>query len=528
MKKKTINLSWPAGLYGFTQDEKQEKFSRGKLKVFYRGETADHRYFSESFSNELIKTLPYTPVVGFYDDDKDDFVGHATEQQILGIVDPRTDVEFKLLDDGNTWAICDVVLYTERPGKVGELAKKIEGHKQSLEMDPKTLKYNINYDERKHFKNIEFTAGEFIGVSVLGEDQRPAFTGSAFFNDNSVFEQKMKLLKNYCESNGQIDGGNSMNINDFMKLSWGEISTKVAEAIEKEYGSEYYTYLIDMFDNSAVVRFYSLLDGSNKLMRIDYSNNNDNIVLGNIRECRITYEDITIEKGVDQAEEITSVDVVDNSANDIQNKEEDGECAVTNEQSAEESFKNEESEDEDKESEDKVEDKESEDKDEDKLLKDEEFKKKKCKLTEVNEDEKDKKDSFENQPENCAAAAPDTNAENTETDIKVSVENENSAENQSSSTSFTESERAELEALKKAKKVEFLNSYKDILSEEEFNKYSISLDNFTEEGLELELLRKFKENAGQNKKVRAFAFAPVPENVETKSLDDIVKVYLNR
>lgn len=286
----------------------------------------------------------------------------------------------------------------------------------------------------------------------------------------------------------------------------------MAEAIEKEYGSEYYTYLIDMFDNSAVVRFYSLLDGSNKLMRIDYSNNNDNIVLGNIRECRVTYEDVTIEKGVDQAEEITSVDVVDDSANDIQNKEEDGECAVTNEQSAEESFK----------------DKECENKDEDKLLKDEESEKEKCKLTEINEDEKDKKDSFENQPENCAAAAPDTNAENTETDIKVSVENENSAENQSSSTSFTESERAELEALKKAKKVEFLNSYKDILSEEEFNKYSISLDNFTEEGLELELLRKFKENAGQNKKVRAFAFAPVPENVETKSLDDIVKVYLNR
>lgn len=297
----------------------------------------------------------------------------------------------------------------------------------------------------------------------------------------------------------------------------------MAEAIEKEYGSEYYTYLIDMFDNSAVVRFHSLLDGSNKLMRIDYSNNNDNIVLGNIRECRITYEDITTEKGVDQAEEITSVDVVDDSANDIQNKEEDGECAVTNEQSAEESFKDKECEDKDKD-----EDKEYEDKDEDKLLKDEEFKKKKCKLTEINEDEKDKKDSFENQPENCAAAAPDTNAENTEIDIKVSVENENSAENQSSSTSFTESERAELEALKKAKKVEFLNSYKDILSEEEFNKYSISLDNFTEEGLELELLRKFKENAGQNKKVRAFAFAPVPENVETKSLDDIVKVYLNR
>jgi len=221
MKKQTINYSWPATLSGFSTDSAQENFTRGKLKVFYKGETADHRYFSDSFSEEVVKTLPYTPVVSYYDEEKEDFVGHSTEQAIYGIVDPCVAPSFETDEDGKSWCVCDVVLYTKRPGKVGEIADKIIGHKQSLELDPKTVKYTVNYDEKRHFKNIEFTAGTFIGVSVLGEDQQPAFTGSEFFNYNEDFAKKMEILRNYCERKlDQVDnGGNSMNFSEFMKLS---------------------------------------------------------------------------------------------------------------------------------------------------------------------------------------------------------------------------------------------------------------------------------------------------------------------
>ena len=232
-----INFSWPAQLSDFAKDTVQENFSRGKLKVFYKGETADHRFFSDSFSEELIKSLPYTPVVSYYDEEKEDFVGHATEQQVLGIVDPCKEPSFEEDEEGKVWCICDVVLYTERPDKVGDLAKKIVGHKQSLELDPSSVQYKINYDEKKHFKNIEFTAGKFVGVSVLGNDQKPAFTGSAFFTCDENFENKMKLLREYCEKQNdpQEEGGNEVNLQEFMKLSWGEVSTKVEQAVAKEY-----------------------------------------------------------------------------------------------------------------------------------------------------------------------------------------------------------------------------------------------------------------------------------------------------
>ena len=154
MKKQPINFSWPAILSDFSTDPAQENFSRGKLKVFYQGETADKRYFSKAFAEELVKTLPYTPVVGKYDEEKDDFVGHATNQQIFGIVDPIRPYSFEEDEDGKVWCVCDVVLYTERPGRLGELAKKIIGHQQSLELDPQSVKYVVNYDEKRRFKNI--------------------------------------------------------------------------------------------------------------------------------------------------------------------------------------------------------------------------------------------------------------------------------------------------------------------------------------------------------------------------------------
>jgi len=103
MKKRPISFNWPATLsFSADNSNENERFSRGKLRVFYKGETADHRYFSDDFSEELVKSLPYTPIVSHYDEEKDDFVGHATEQDIYGIVDPRGEVSFETDDKGIT------------------------------------------------------------------------------------------------------------------------------------------------------------------------------------------------------------------------------------------------------------------------------------------------------------------------------------------------------------------------------------------------------------------------------------------
>ena len=515
MKKRVINCSWPAYLSDFSKDAIQENFSRGKLKVFYKGETADHRYFSEAFSQELIKSLPYTPVVSYYDEEKEDFVGHATEQQVLGIVDPCIAPSFEKDDNGIEWCICDVVLYTERPDKVGDLAKKIVGHKQSLELDPNTVKYVINYDERMHFKNVEFTAGKFVGVSVLGNDQKPAFAGSEFFTYNDQIESKMKILREYCEAkHDQLVGGNEMNLKEFMKLSWGDVSLKVEELICKEYCNEWFTSIVDMYEDSAIVRFYSYEGCTSKLMRIKYSvDENGNVTLGDINEVHVTYEDVnvsTIEKtGVSQTTETMTTSETDEFAGCGDRKQK---CDDIDEDD-----------DDDPDNEEPYEGDKEED-DEDMVCGDP--KKKEDEMV-CGDGEKKKESQCEVVDANTAQV---TNAEVIETTKKVSVDDEQIEKENSGATSFTESERAELNSLKREKKVNLLKSYKEYLTSEEYGDFESRIDTFEVDTLEMELLKKYKTHKEEEPQhtMRAFAlFTPEKENARNV-LDDFVRKNLNR
>ena len=503
---KPISCSWPVQFSDFKIDEDQKRFSRGKLAVFYKGETPDHRYFSDDFADQVIKTLPYAPIVSHYDAEKDDFVGHATEQDIYGIVDPCVEPTFEVREDGNTWAICDTVYYTERPDQLGEIAKKIEGHSQSLELDPKTVKYVINYDDKKHFKNVEFTAGSIIGVSVLGKEQKPAFTGSAFFNYNETFEEKMKLLKEYCESKSvQNIGGNQMNLQEFMTLSWGEIASKVEQAIFNEYGQEYYTYIVDLYDGNAVFRAYSYIDGSSHLFQINYSLEENAITLGDIVEVHVTYEPIeTKEAQGDKNAPFTE----NNNESEEQPVEEP--TVVSTEPIAED------------------------------LTQAKEIVKEPVDTADsadpIEQSEGEKNSFSEEQPtettvsENAAEsstdaepAANDFSADNTQTQ-KVGAENENDQETSSSSATLAESERAEFEALKREKKVNLINSFKDSLSDDEFNKFMENVDSTDYDALNVELLETYKrKNEGKPSPRRVFAFTPKNNASKDSELYNYIK-----
>lgn len=500
--RKKINCSWPAKLMDFSQDSKQENFSRGKLKVFFKGETEDKRFFSDAFAKTLIETLPYTPVVSYYDEEEQDFVGHASEQNIYGIVDPCTEITFETEDDGKEWCICEVVLYTERPDRVGDIAKKIVGHKHSLELDPRSVEYVINYDERKHLKNIEFTAGKFVGVSVLGENQKPAFTGSEFFAKNEQFESKIRILREYCEhSKEQDQGGATMNLSEFMKLTWGDKCEAVAGAIESEYGNEYYNYIVDMYDDSAIVRLYSYIDGSKSLVRIKYSmTDNGEVTLGDVNEVRMTYVDVekpSTDNDVDNAtnnevfeetkvedEEVATIIIEEDHENFEEVNETD---VVSAEEVIEETFENEDTASEET-------------------------------NTVVVAEEVTETETFEASESNADIVTPN--------EMEASVkDNENKQpEETSSSTAFAESERTELETLRREKKIELVNSYKDNLTEEEFNSFISNIDSFeSTENLELELLKAYKKNTSEVQPMRAFNMF-VPNQTSENELNS----YMNR
>jgi hypothetical protein len=277
----------------------------------------------------------------------------------------------------------------------------------------------------------------------------------------------------------------------------------------QEYGEEAYTYIVDMFEDSAIVRFYSYIDGTCKLMRVKYSCTAEGVVtLGNVNEVHVVYEDVvtasstatvTEETGVEQTtpEEVTqattevvesTAEVVESTAEvvDSEPKVEEPSPEVVNAETTVET------------------------------------------TTEVTEETANEGPVAAACDSEAASAAQVSNAEVTEVTenvTKVSVENEEpKQEENSSSTSFTESERAEFETLKREEKIGLINSYKDNLSEEEYNNFMASVDMKSKDELEVELLKAYKQYAEEELKKpraeRAFSFAPIL-NIKEKKQDSL-------
>lgn len=177
----------------FNLSEKNPFITHARLKIFYVGMTDDGRLFTEDFSNKLIKTLPQSPVVAYFDEESEDFKAHNQKQYAYGYVPENAKIYFEEEAD-KVWAFTDVVLFTGRKDNIGEVANKIIGMQHSLELDPETVKYVINKDSSGKVKNIEFTEGNFIGLSVVGKKEKPAFNGSHFFTIEEESEMANALL----------------------------------------------------------------------------------------------------------------------------------------------------------------------------------------------------------------------------------------------------------------------------------------------------------------------------------------------
>lgn len=517
MKKIKFNTSIPASLYDFSS-EPNEKFSRAKLKMFYIGETPDHRLFTEKFSQELVKTLPYTPIVSQYDVEQGDFKGHAAEQNIYGIVDPLGQVSFEKAEDGKTWLICDVVLYTERTDMVGEIAKKIPGKSHSLEMDPNTVQYTVNYDNKMKIQNIEFIKGELIGASVLGDNQKPAFTGSTFFSQDSDFQHKMEILKDYCLSKQKEERGIDMEgtILNFIELSWGEKTKLVFDALEQRYG-QYHVYPIDWFDSSVVAYIYYDQTDSTILTRIFYSFENEMVTLGDAEQVRIAYEAINkATEIVEEAQETVETAEEMSCGDDEEDKKEEENCETVIEDA-----------------ECGGEDKEEEEKKEDMAVEEtvaEEEKEEDDKKEEDKEDVKEEEMSLEPQTDN---SVEDENSIENSTLLENEEQGANTTSNEetTNTSTFTDSERQEFEALKFEKKVNLLNSYKDSLPEDVITSFETQISDLSYDDLEASLAKEFRrvsleQNSSKKSSVRTFSVLPRERKVtEQAYLSDLVNKY---
>lgn len=221
MNKFNFSLSVPATIYSFgeTQSLTSNKYiTHAKLKVFYVGETPDKRVFTKQFSDQLLQTLPGTPVVAYYDEEKGDFVGHNYVQYVFGYVPEHATISY-IKEGPVEYAVTDVMLFTGRNDNIGEVANKIIGKSHSLELDGDTVEATI-VRSGSSIRSITFHKGSFLGLSVLGDNEKPAFTGSTFFTEDDA--DVKAFINSFKEFKSEVElyksGGKEMEIENALPI----------------------------------------------------------------------------------------------------------------------------------------------------------------------------------------------------------------------------------------------------------------------------------------------------------------------
>ena len=285
----TINMNFPITVYG-NLEKFTDVMSLGRCRIFYKYGNRNGTYITDAFAEELIKTLPYTPVKGIYE--AEDYTDHGekrSEGRIYGIVPGPQDMNFaweKHLDEDGVereYACVNVYYYTA----LYEEASEISGKGQSMELYKKSVKGNWQIIEGKRY--YVFEKASFLGLQVLGDDVEPCFEGAAFF---SLYEsvkdlyQKLEQYQNNFQNYGE--GGNTMpnttfKVSDEQKYNflWTLLNVNYNE--ENGWIIEY--GICDVYDEYAIVRNYA----EAKFERVYYVKNDetDSLEITNREDCFI-------------------------------------------------------------------------------------------------------------------------------------------------------------------------------------------------------------------------------------------------
>ena len=209
----------------FTKTNKS--FSIGRARVFYVGANQNRTIISEDIAEQMIKTIPGTPIIGEFDGAKGDFQGHGPNQVAYGFVplEPHA-TKVTVVEDSmgipvkRSYYEVDVVIWD---GRFPEAAKILGEEKSlSMELNPESVQGEFEVYENKHY--LRFTNAEFIGITVLGNEHTPCFKDAKFLSLYSSMLNEYSLYSTEQQSENNI-GGTDMSIIE-------EVASEISEIVE--------------------------------------------------------------------------------------------------------------------------------------------------------------------------------------------------------------------------------------------------------------------------------------------------------
>jgi len=261
-------------IYG-SLEQYNDVLSKGRCRIFYKGANRNGSYITDEFAEQLISSLPYTPVKGVYNEG--DYTDHGYARslgRIYGIVPENPNVTWETHEDEDgverEYACADVLLFTA----IYEEANEIIGKSQSMELYDKSIEGDYEFVEGQ--KYFVFKKGCFLGLQVLGDEVEPCFEGAAFFTLYESLSQMVKKIDSFSlnfQQNRQ--GGNTMPKINF-KLSDDQKFEMLWTLLNPNYNEEN-NWTVDysimsVYDEYAVCRNYA----ENCFERVYYEKNNEN------------------------------------------------------------------------------------------------------------------------------------------------------------------------------------------------------------------------------------------------------------
>ena len=222
--------------------------SKCQIKVCYVGDEPNRNrsIITKETAYDLANSLPGSPIVGYYNEEEQDFEEHNRALEIkdgkiflrditrpYGFVDLNAKVWFqKFLDNGveHEYLVTEGYLWT---GQYPEARRVIEkGNNQSMELDEKNI--NAYWTKDKNGKQQFFIINEAIisKLCILGEKEEPCFEGASIrkiqFSFEDGFKEQlfsmMNEIKNILEK-----GGTSMDLDN---MTTEVVETPAEEVIE--------------------------------------------------------------------------------------------------------------------------------------------------------------------------------------------------------------------------------------------------------------------------------------------------------
>lgn len=302
MRHKSVPLGPPCEVLEITP--LNPLISKCQIKVCYVSDEPNRNrsVITRETAKQLANSLPGNPIVGFYNEGKEDFEEHNRSIDIsngkwtfkdttrpYGFVGENARVWFQwFLDDDKVereYLCTEGYLWT---GQYPECARILtQGNNHSMELDENTLDATWSKDDSGKPKFFIINEGVISKLCILGEECEPCFEGSSITKPEvtfsfepsfleqmrSMMDELKELLKN--EGGAQVFTKYAVEVGDSL---WSALYSHAEKTYPVE-GSECSKYSIDGVFEDGEKKFAVLADrAEGKYFRLDFSMNENSEV----------------------------------------------------------------------------------------------------------------------------------------------------------------------------------------------------------------------------------------------------------